>query len=566
MSDGGGAENRSGWLPRRAWTRVVDHLRELWRPLGKAAAWVHLGGESRIFFLIVVMVLLAANLAPLVVTKYLPFSDLMGHQGLLGALAHRGDPEARIDEYFTIDIRLLPSILYAAFVAVLSEVLSVPVASNLFLAIFCITAVPLAMIYALRSFGKDERLVVLVFPLLYHRCIWFGFVNYVACIPLIVVSLAVLNRVLQDDPPLPWVRLRRLLALAVCAVLIVAAHAFGALAFFGLATLLLVASWRRPLAVARAVAAVVPALWYLGRWVLQFTGGKGGSSTVQEILGAAHSIKGDFTLFHGWTINGFAGRVDDWALLGLLVSLVGAAAWTIRHRETPAAREGLLWRYRTVILFLVALHAFFALPMEISHPPWWAVSVRFVPLAWLFAVLALPRATRRVPWRILAPAVLSGLLYGGYLTYDFRTWFRGVETAGLDEALDDIPRGVRVHALVPDFENERHYRHSPFGHVVTSYVVRRGGYAVPMMDGTSEVWVRTRPRPPFAFWGLARHFSWSAHGRFWDYFLVKDPPPGQPPLPPLFRDAPQGAVALVSRHGLWRVYRRVTEAPPTSTP
>ena len=34
----------------------------------------------------------------------------------------------------------------------------------------------------------DERLALLVFPLIYHRCVWYGFVNYVAGVPTVCME------------------------------------------------------------------------------------------------------------------------------------------------------------------------------------------------------------------------------------------------------------------------------------------------------------------------------------------------------------------------------------------
>jgi len=210
-----------------------------------------------------------------------------------------------------------------------------------------------------------------------------------------------------------------------------------------------------------------------------------------------------------------------------------------------------------LLLLLIVFHMFLILPMELANPPWWAVCVRLVPFVWFLGILALPRTGRKTPAWVIAPALCAGIYYGGYLAYDFRTWFHNVEMAGFDQALDDIPKGMKVHSIWPDFNSESHYKHFPFAHFGTFYTVRRGGLAVPLIDGSKEFWVVPKDRPPHAGWSRVHEFSWVRHGRHWDYFLVKSPPPGAPPMPKVFADAPAGAVEKVSTHGLWSVYKRL---------
>lgn len=132
-----------------------------------------------------------------------------------------------------------------------------------------------------------------------------------------------------------------------------------------------------------------------------------------------------------------------------------------------------------------------------------------------------------------------------------------VELRGFAAALQAIPVGQRVHALYPVFEGERHYSHFPMGHIVDWYVVDRGGTATPWMTShPKEVWVAQRPRPSGP-WGKHEQFSWQRYGAFWDYFLVKQPAPGNAGAYQPFRDAPQGAVSEIFSSGLWSVWKRM---------
>jgi len=153
-----------------------------------------LGSVRREPWLLAFVALALASLLPLCVTRYLPFCDLNGAEGLLGAWSKAGDPQARIAEAFDIQVRPLPNALFYAVGRVLVLVFSVPVAANLYLAIFCVLAVPLALLYTLRSFGKPPALALLSFAVVYHRCVWFGFVGSATAVPLLVLSWGLANR------------------------------------------------------------------------------------------------------------------------------------------------------------------------------------------------------------------------------------------------------------------------------------------------------------------------------------------------------------------------------------
>lgn len=532
---------------------------------------------------------LALNLLPLT-AKYLPFTDLPGHMGQVGALVHAREPAARIDEYFRVAPHACPSQLYEAVVWALARVMPVPWASNLYVGLFCVLALPLSVLALLRAFGRDARLALLALPLAYHRCVWYGFINYAAALPMALFGLALVAAVL--DRPLRLAR-GRVLALAALVPLAAFAHFFAALWLLALGAMLV--ALRRPprRTVAALAAAALPGALFVGAWVLGKPVADDGSTgnapvglgrALLEDLGAIEPPWRTVPRFFGWTVGGLGNHVDEAVLVAFVASVAGYALWVRRHRPAAGARAAgdgasapgpalsrvqlavrrvrrlLAWERRGAVLLLIALAAYFLLPMELPHPGWWAVSVRFVVPAWVFALLALPAPTRRVPFALLAPAALAGVLYGPYLAYDFHRWFMGVEMAGFDAALDDIPPGQRVLALWPSFDDERHYAHFPLAHAIDYYTVRRGGYANPWLEGVPhDLWVTTRERPPAPGWGMAFAFSWPEHAPHFDYFLAKDPPPGLPPLPPLFTDAPPGAVAPVSVHGLWRLYRRTAE-------
>ena len=254
----------------------------------------------------------------------------------------------------------------------------------------------------------------------------------------------------------------------------------------------------------------------------------------------------------------------DEILAGLFAAtLLGLLVFGLRGEPSPrgplaAPSPTRAWRSRLPLTAGLLIAGYFLLPMTIQKPFfWWAVHVRLLVPALLILIFLVPHRRRGLPRSILIPAAVGASLYGLYLTFDFRNHFMKVEMAGFAEALQAIPPGQRVHAMYPSFEEEGHYSHFPMGFVVAYYIVERGGTVTPMMSNhPRELWAAWRHQGAQNGWGMARTFRWRAHSGRWDYFLVKQPAPGNgvPYVP--FPDAPRGAIDKVFERGLWSVWRR----------
>jgi hypothetical protein len=104
----------------------------------------------------------------------------------------------------------------------------------------------------------------------------------------------------------------------------------------------------------------------------------------------------------------------------------------------------------------------------------------------------------------------------------------------------------------------------PFRHFGAWLVVDRGGFVshLPMTSGyTGELTpvrrARTAPAIPRApQQGWPRTFDWSRHAPGWDQFLVRDLDPAHPFG--YFRGH-EHDVALLARHGRWRLYAATSD-------
>lgn len=523
---------------------------------------------------------LAVNVLPLLVTRYLPFNDLCGATGLIGAWAHRHDAASRVTSYFDFNVHAGPNVFFYAVTMPLSAFLPATVATNLFVAIFCVAALPCALLFALRAFDKEPTLALLAFPITYHRCLWYGFAGSVAAVPILLLVLGLANQTFVAQR-WGW----RDGALAVALVLLAASHAFLFLFTAALVVVWAILAVGQPGAWWRRGAVVIPSLVYLGPFLgaLLTRGAPGGSGgMLHEIWARRRPFSAYLADAHDWFLNGYASAVDEW-LAGLfvltLVALLirGIRSAGARPSSPPVGVEAgadpaagrlarwrsRLWRARVPLAFVAAVAGYFLLPMTLplptqDHRPrdWWAVNVRLLIPAVLLAVASTRTSRRGLPrWSVL-PVVAAGMLYAGYLTYDFHTWWARTELDGFRQALDAVPEGQRLLPLYPPFEDERHYSHFPMGYLADYYVAERGGTTAPILaEMPEEFWIIWKPIGPGPAWGMARSFVWSRHARDWDYFLVKQPAPGNGPPTRVFADAPPAAVTKIFERGLWSVWR-----------
>lgn len=504
---------------------------------------------------------LLVNLLPLIVAPVLPFADLHGSAGLLGAWLRQDEPAARINEYFTFHIRPGPNVIYWATGWALTRLFSVQVATNIYIALFCVIALPVAFLVALRALDQDPVLSFLAFPLIYHRCLWFGFMGSVPGVPLLLLAIAFATLAFSY-PRASW----RDLALAGTLLVLATAHAFLYLVTLGLMLLWAGLAWRQPSGLPRRLGALVPSLLYLGPWLAEsLFGRRPDGSGFGGLLLHLWSQRPPFTTYlrnaREWLIESYRSGVDDgvaavFAATLLLLLLVG-----IRPLGTPPAPRTTVahraWRARLPITAALLAAGYFLLPMTISYPlQWWAVHVRLLVPALLVAALLIRPRPRGLPRLALLPVMGAAIFYGCFLTYDFRTWWMNVELKGFSAAVAAIPPGQRVHALYPPFRDERHYSHFPMAYIVDYYVVDRGGTASPIIAGPKELWMAWRRPGPGPTWGMASGFKWTLHASSWDYFLAKQPAPGNGPAIAFFGDAPPGAVTKVFEQGLWSVWKR----------
>jgi hypothetical protein len=507
---------------------------------------------------------LVVQCLPVLVTRVLPFHDSGGIIGLGGVLAHLDDPATRVREFFQVDYGAYPSIGYFGW-AFLAALVHVPadVAFNLFIALFCLAGPPLALVLALRAFGKPAALALLALPIGFHHQIWYGFLGSAAAVTGLLLALAFARRLI--DQPTPGNHL----GLAGATLFVALCHPFTLAMTLALVAPVLVwpapagsTMWRRPVFARLArVACFVPTLIFLATWARHFFGAGATpdpvpwtSRLVRELRLQRPPLAEDLRIFFDWLGGGYRSGFDDVITAVALGVLALFLAVGVRG-EPPAQRRGTaLWLgWAGLVLAL----GYLLLPMKIFWPTyWWGLRVRCVVPLFLVAVAGVRVTRRGLPaWGALAGAA-TGLVFAVYVTADFRGHWRGRALEGYQEALAAIPPGKTL--LYFPVLSESHYT-LPHPYLAQYYVARTGGRASPYLGGhAGSYWVTQRPGPDAPAWGDRALFSWADHGFGYDYFLVELP--ADPPAIDPMETVPVEAVTRLTAKGRWRLYRR--DRPP----
>jgi len=500
------------------------------------------------------------TIAPLFLTRHLPFCDLPEHVAVIATLRHWWDPAWRSQELYAFaGAGKTQYLLYY----VVGALLAVPFgnAETANLAMLCAVGVgfPYALRELLRALGRDERLAVFACPLFWNRALAEGLVNYVASIPLAVWGIALAAR--QAEEPtrrrfaglallslaLFYVHLGGFIVFAAGAVLVTAVLATrtgpkGGRRFPGWRSLAGLA-WLAPCAVASAAFALTSAVTHPERsqgaqaGVVRFT-------PTLFLLRELPAWMHDF--WRSWGDDACA-AVAWVALASLLVGRVPAGTDDGRRRLAGAG------------LFALALALYFFLPAQVSFA--FLLDVRNAPFVGLFATLLVPaRAEQRARWPAIAMTAAAALL-AVHGAWQMHAYDRD-EARDFDEVLRNLPRGKRLLSLV--FQQRSAYANvTPFVHFGAYYRIRYGGIASFSFAELPHWPVQYRPEqaPPrkqIVFWDWSPClYRNTKDGPYFDFVMARgelDPFAGDPPGP---------RWRAIGGAGEWRLWARDAGAGST---
>jgi len=539
--------------------------------------------------------------SPIIGSEFLPFSDLPGHLGVVGAVIHRNTLGAGIEEYYLINPHFAPNSLEFYFLWFFGEIFSLLTAARLF-ALLCVVALPLSFLYALNSFEKNRWLVFLAFPFSYPRIMWYGFLGSALGISALLLSVGAAWR----SSTRRGFRSEFVCAVSLCFAGL--AHPFFFLASLAMVLCVFILSSVKPL---KAIKRLTPPLVFLPsilifyEWFLNMLSGMAASKGSKAIRGDQGPIEALWSHLEDkrpepeiywqwldeWSLHAYRDRSLEDTVIFLVTAAFAACfcvallTWitkwgllsveslkklkkerTKRFRAKTKVRVIILyklkfWRYGlpgslvVPMLFACILVAYVHLPGAIKFPVvWWAVAQRLVTPLILFAFLLVPKSLpRRAAPILVAPAIVAMTMYGVHLREDFVHHFNEQEMQGLKKALSHIPRGKRVMGLYDD--KETHYSHFQLHFGASYYVALRGGFALPfpVAPGYKDIaWAYPKKVTPGPPWGKFRYFKYSKHARYYDYFLIKQ----RQNRRIKFRRFPQKCVNIKGPFGLWWVVER----------
>jgi hypothetical protein len=500
--------------------------------------------------------------APLYAGRYLPFFDYPAHLAVPAALRLRPHPETQIAALWSLDLGVVPNCLHYAFTYLVSFVMPLEAASRLFVALFCVAALPPAVAFLLRAFGRDPRLALLAIPLAWNRCLWYGFIGFCAALPLSCLALALLMRDLERPSA------RRETGLALLFALLPLAHFFATAVTGVIAAALLVAHARampgRRLLRSAAPLAAAPAV--IAPWfIASLRGGPHPAGGALHQLFAARPALADYVaLLKHWFMDAYTGHLDDALAVVMILTVAvlhgrSGRSGLPRREATPDAPNRVA---RAAPLAICALLAalYLLLPFELAAPfRWWGMNVRVLPILFIWLLVAAPPGRLDGLGRaLLAPVTAATAAFLVYVAVDIHGTFNGAwGMAGLDDVLVRVPPGAKLLGLYTDYRQYPHYAHYPF-HYASSYaVVRGGGVAAPFIP-IPQSWTNPRAVPPYPPAGDAAFFRFDEHAPGYTHFLVRTCA-GTGCVPdPL---AGQSGAREIAASGAWRLYARADAAP-----
>jgi hypothetical protein len=507
---------------------------------------------------------LVLGVLPLWVAPHLPMVDLPQHLHLISVLHRLDDPTTLYPELFAARRELTPYLGYYYAVSLLHWLLPLELANRLFLSAY-VAGLALALGFLLRSLGRPVWPSLLALPLAYGDSFGWGFVNYLASLPLALLCCGLFVRALADEG-----RRRAWAAgVGVCLVAVLLFHV-QAFAFLGLGLPWLLLTTRVPEdASARGLAArlrprlpalagVVPGVALFFLWVVLRLG-----EPAEVEAGAPWKAWGPMLSPQNLATKSFAQNraelfqvlanllrdgSDQWPLYA--VGAVAACAVVLGVVRAAPRTEGPVERWRMPGLALLALALFFLLPFDIRGYIYY-LNTRYAHLAAVLLVGSVPVLEPAWQRLLLRAGAACALLLAVLLGRGFRAF--SAEAAEWDVLVQATAPRPRVMGLIFD-SGSRVVRHPVFLHSAAALARARGGGTNFSFASTPHSPLRYRHAPPPTFPSEWRphELDYAVQGPAYDHFLVRGVDPSR-----VFGARLQQELAVAAQSGQsWLVRRR----------
>jgi hypothetical protein len=412
--------------------------------------------------------------APAWIVKHPPLEDLPLHLATIRTLKSIHDPAFGMDKDLVLTLGRTQYVIYYVVGAALATVVGV-VGANVVLLSGYLGGTVLALRDLLRALGRDERLCLLVVPLLVNEMFVYGLFPFLVGIPLMFFALATSVRHFER----PNTRSGALLAALALALFY--SHIFP-FAIFGIGFAAMF-PWLKPSRWIACAAPTVPALAMLVWWTFFTAAG-------QLVSGATEGFESHRTLsaaiadVPNWFIDVLRDNSDETVAIALALLVVAAMGLSLGDRNTskPVARA-------YAILPLACVVLYFKLPG--GHGYIWLIAQRF-PI--LFAMTAIPLVPmpRGARGAVVTAAALALGICATVNTCQHFIRFEREEVADVDDAIDAMEPGRRVCALIYD-KGSAIVNNVPFLHYGSYYQAAKGGVVMFTFAGYAHWPVDFRP-------------------------------------------------------------------------
>jgi hypothetical protein len=483
--------------------------------------------------------------APAWIVRYPPLEDLPFHVATLRLVHSYGDPSYGFGDNYVLNLGATQYALYYLVGSALAYLVGVANASVALTSLY-LGGTVLAMRSLLLALGKDERLCLLVVPMLVNVLFLFGLMPFMCGIPVLFFSLSVAVRFLERPTR------ARGIALAILSFALFYTHVVP-YALFGIGYAGLF-PWTRPRRWLPAVLAVAPSLAAVVWWVVLSPQGKQSAGAMSGAFQHPPFLDA-MTHIPQWTVDVFRDSTDEWHWIALLVVAVLAFGLSQGDKDTakPAART-------LVGIPIVCTVLYFTTGSFLGDV--WLLSERF-PVPGMMSLIPLMRMPKGARGALVTSVAL--LLAASSTLNVCRHFirFQLEEVGDLDEAIDAMQPRRKVAALIYDkFSSVANF--APFLHFGSYYQARKGGliqfsYASflfwPVIFQPGHVPPPgTKPRPRWEW--TPEQVPISELYPYYDYVLTRGS--GFNP--------PAGAFRLAWHGQRWSVYERVGESSPAASP
>lgn len=475
---------------------------------------------------------LICGVAPLWASHALPLVDLPQHLHLISVLHRLDDASTLYPDFFARRPVLTPYLGYYYLVSLLNWLLPLDLANRVFLSAY-VAGLPLSLAFLLKSLKRPAWPALLAVPFAYGDSFAWGFLNYVAALPLAFLTCGFLVRAVEDRPR------RRAWALALAAGLVaVLLFHVQVFAWLGVAlpALLLTTPapegrrWRARLP---ALLGVVPGVLLFVLWVGLRVGQpqeiapgqpwkSWGPMLSEQNLGWK-SFEQNKAEFVAVLANQLPDGGDQLAVkLAFLAAALGVALALATGRDV---KEGPVARWRVVALAALAVALYFAMPFDIRGYMYY-LNTRYAHLAAALLVVCVPPLKQewaeRLAWLGAAVALVTAVpLYRAYRAFD-------AEEQALERLASAAADKPKVMGLI-FATGSAAVKHPVYLHASTVVARERGGLTNFSFAVTPHSPLRYRGEPPPTFpseWH-PEQLNWQTQGQYYDTFVVRGAHPAR---------------------------------------